>query len=181
VAAPASPARRFLRWSILAAIAVAGSWLAYTMTSTPRPPTVEEYIADAGPGAKLAGPGFQLSGITPACHGMPIVLDPSLSDVAAAHAGFVILNAERMAKLPKVVQLYAFSHECGHQVHGPSEEKADCQAIIDGKSAGWLDLSGVGAICAFWKPYQGDSAHLPGQERCLLMQRCFTEGMAAGG
>ncbi len=176
-----SSVKRLAYWAFLAAIAIAGSWLAYDLTSTPRPPTVEEYIASAGLGAKRAEPGFQLSGVTPACHGLPIVLDPSLDDVAAAHAGFVILNAERIAKLPKVVQLYAFGHECGHQVHGLSEEKADCQAIADGKAAGWLDEPGVGAICEFWKPYQGDSNHLPGPERCLLMKRCFAEGMAATG
>ena len=173
--------RRLAYWAFLAIIAVAGSWFAYSFTSAPRPPTVEEYIASAGLGARQAEPGFRLSGVTPSCHSLPIVLDPSLNDVAAAHAGFIILNAERIAKLPKVVQLYAFGHECGHQLHGLSEEKADCQAIVDGKAAGWLDASGIGAICDFWKPYQGDNAHLPGPERCLLMQRCFSEGMAAAG
>ncbi len=142
---------------------------------------MEEYIAGAGLRAKRAEPGFQLAGVTPTCHGLPIVLDPSLDDVAAAHAGFVILNAERIAKLPKVVQLYAFGHECGHQTHGLSEEKADCQAIADGRAAGWLDEPGVGAICDFWKPYQGDSSHLPGPERCELMKSCFSDGMAAAG
>jgi hypothetical protein len=173
--------KRLAYWAVLGAVAIVGSWYAYRLTSAPRPPTVSEYISKAGPGASLAPVDFKLSGVTPACHGLPIVLEPSLNDVAAAHAGFVILNPERIAKLPKVVQLYAFGHECGHQMHGLSEEKADCQAIVDGKAAGWLDAAGVVAICDFWKPYQGDSAHLPGPARCELMQRCFAEGFAAAG
>ncbi|MEZ5922974.1 MAG: hypothetical protein R3D57_01170 [Hyphomicrobiaceae bacterium] len=181
MAAKSSGPRRWVYRVILAAVAVIGSWAAYRMTSTPRPPTIDEYIASVGLGATKAEPGFQLAGVTPDCHGLPIVLDPTLDDVAAAHAGFIILNRDRMAKLPKVVQLYAFGHECGHQVHGLSEEKADCQAITDGKRDGWLDAAGVGAICDFWKPYQGDSAHLPGPDRCQLMQRCFAEGMQAAG
>jgi hypothetical protein len=166
-------------WGFLAMVAIIGSWLAYNFTSASRPPTVEEYIAGAGQGARLAPPGFRLSGVTPACHGLPIVLDPALDDVAATHPGFIILNEERLSKLPKVVQLYAFAHECGHQTHGPSEEKADCQAIVDGKAAGWLDAAGITAICDFWKPYRGDNAHLPGPERCALMKRCLTEGLSA--
>lgn len=173
--------RRLAYWVFLTAVAIAGSWFAYRLTSTPRPPTVSEYISRAGPSASLAPADFKLSGVTPACHGLPIVLDPSLKDVAATHKGFIILNAERIAKLPKVVQLYAFGHECGHQMHGPSEEKADCQAVVDGKAAGWLDAAGIGVICDFWKPYQGDNVHLPGPARCELMQRCFAEGLAAAG
>ena len=173
--------RRLAYWVFLAAVAVVGSWFAYRLTSTPRPPTVSEYLLSAGPSASLAGADFKLSGVTPDCHGLPIVLDSALNDVAATHAGFIILNAERIAKLPKVVQLYAFGHECGHQVHGLSEEKSDCQAVVDGKAAGWLDAAGVVAICDFWKVYKGDSAHLPGPARCELMQRCFAEGMTAAG
>jgi hypothetical protein len=173
--------RRLAYWALLAVVAVAGSWLAYTLTSASRPPTVAEYIAEVGLGARVAEAGFQLSGVVPSCHGLPIVLDPSLEDVAAMHSGFIILNADRIAKLPKVVQLYAFAHECGHQIHGASEDKADCQAIVDGKAAGWLDAAGIGAICDFWRPYRGDSAHAPGADRCRLMTRCYAEGMGAAG
>jgi hypothetical protein len=172
---------RILYWLFLTAVAIVGSGLAYRLTSTPRPPTVTEYIASAGTGAEMAPAGYTLSGVSPSCQGLPIVLDPNLTDVAATHKGFIILNPKRITKLPKVVQLYAFGHECGHQLHGLSEEKSDCQAIVDGRKAGWLDQTGVGAICEFWKPYQGDSSHAPGPERCELMQRCFTEGMQAAG
>jgi len=88
---------------------------------------------------------------------------------------FIILNPARMQKLPKVVRLYAFGHECGHQLHGVSEEMADCYAVTRGQAQGWLDAAGVEAICAFWKPYAGDNKHLPGPERCELMKRCFAK------
>jgi hypothetical protein len=178
---PGSTRGKVLYWLALTVLAVVGSAYAYRLTSAPRPPTVEEYIASVGDGAKVAPAGFTLSGVAPSCQGLPIVLDATLTDVAATHIGFIILNEARISKLPKVVQLYAFGHECGHQLHGLSEEKSDCQAIVDGQKAGWLDEAGIDAICAFWKPYQGDSSHAPGPERCQLMKRCFANGMAAAG
>lgn len=172
---------KVLYWLALTVLAIVGSAYAYRLTSAPRPPTVEEYLAGVGEGAKVAPAGFTLSGVTPTCRGLPIVLDSTLKDVAATHIGFIILNPERIVTLPKVVQLYAVGHECGHQIHGQSEEKSDCQAIVDGKAAGWLDAAGVGAICDFWKPYVGDNSHAPGPARCELMKRCFAEGMTAAG
>jgi hypothetical protein len=109
------------------------------------------------------------------------VLNPSLNDIAAAYPGYIILNPDRFRALPKVVRLYAFYHECGHQMRGPSEEAADCYAVEVGRRDGWLDLLGIQAICDFWRPYAGDSVHLPGPERCKLMKRCFEAAANSGG
>jgi len=170
--------RSRLRLLLLSGLAVAGALFAYQLSSAPSaPPTLAEYLAYA-PGRTLAPAGYGVDGTPLACGPVQIVLDPKLDDVAAAHPGFVILNPAAFAKLPKVVRLYAFGHECGHQLHGPSEEMADCYAVTRGQAQGWLDAGGVEAICAFWKPYAGDNKHLPGPERCELMKRCFAK---AGG
>ncbi len=58
---------KVLYWAALAVLAVVGSAYAYRLTSAPRPPTVEEYLAEVGEGAKLAPAGFTLSGVTPPC------------------------------------------------------------------------------------------------------------------
>ena len=169
---------KWLRWLVLAVIALGGGWLAYDLASDPGPPTLGQYLAYA-PGRSMAPPGYTIDGEPTTCGKVQVVLNPSLDDVAAAHPGFIILNPKRMEALPRVVRLYAFGHECGHQLHGVSEEMADCYAVTRGEAQGWLDAAGVDAICAFWKPYAGDNKHLPGPGRCELMQRCFAKARAA--
>lgn len=161
-----------LRYAALACVALAGSWAAYDITSGPPEMTVARYLAGS-PDRALAPAGYSIGGASVACSTAGVVLDPKLSDLASAYAGFVILNPSRMQPLPKTVNLYAFAHECGHVLGGPSEERADCYAMARGEAQGWLDAAGVEAICDFWKPYAGDSEHLPGAARCELMQRCF--------
>ena len=165
---------KHLRWLLLGAVAIGGSGLAYEFTSDPGPPTIAQYLAFA-PDRSMAPPGYSIDGTGVACGKVQVVFNPSLDNVAAAHPGFIIINPRQFDKLPKVVRLYAFGHECGHQLHGVSEELADCYAVTRGEAQGWLDAGGVEAICNFWKPYAGDNQHLPGPARCELMRRCFAK------
>ena len=170
---------RLVYWTALIAIAAAGGWFAYDLTSGPRPPTVAEYLDGDGKGGTLVSAGaLELDGTRIACEGRPTVMNPKLDDVAAVFPDFIILNPKAMSPLPKPVKLYAYLHECGHLIVGLSEEKADCFAIAQGKSQGALLEGAVAAICEFWKSNKGDSAHLPGPERCKLMQACWVKGMA---
>ena len=160
---------------MMAVLAVAVALFAYQITSAPSgPPTLQEYLAYA-PGRTLAPAGFSVEGTPLVCGKVQLVLNPKLEDVAAAHPGFVIINPSAFEKLPKVVRLYAFGHECGHQIQGPDEEKADCYAMTAGADQKWLDVAGVQAICDFWKPLAADKGHLPGPERCEAMKRCFAK------
>jgi hypothetical protein len=171
-----TPAR--LRFLLLAFLAIAVALFAYQITSAPAaPPTLAEYLAFA-PGRTLAPVGYGVDGTPLVCGKVQIVLNPKLDDVAAAEPGFVILNPAAFDKLPKVVRLYAFGHECGHQLHGPDETVADCAAISSGVSQKWLDAAGVQAICDFWKPLAADKGHLPGVARCEAMKQCFTRAVA---
>ncbi len=168
-----TPAR--LRLLLLVGLAVACALFAYQITSAPAgPPTLAEYL-DYAPGRSLAPAGYSVGGTPLACGPVKIVLNPKLDDVAAAHPGFVIINPAAFDKLPKVIRLYAFGHECGHQLHGPSEDMADCYAVTRGQAQKWLDATGVQAICEFWKPLAGDNKHLPGTERCEAMKQCFAK------
>ena len=148
--------------------------LVYWIASDPGPPTLEQYLAYA-PGRTLAPADYAFEGARLSCGDVRVVLNPDLNDVAAAHPGFIIINPKRFGKIPKVVRLYAFGHECGHQLHGPSEETADCYSVTRGQAQGWLDAEGVQAICDFWRPYAGDNQHLPGAARCELMKQCFAK------
>jgi hypothetical protein len=77
------------------------------------------------------------------------------------------------------VQLYVYEHECGHQMHGASETRADCYAMQRGRRDGWLTPEGLAEICEVFKGHPtGDSLHPPGPERCAAMTKCFEK--AAG-
>lgn len=168
------------RWALFGLLALAAAWFAYDITSAPGVPTLDEYLAFA-PDRTLAPPGFTIDGTPATCAKVRIVLNPVLNDVAAAEPGFVILNPKYFDPLPGIVRNYVFGHECGHQLHGASEEMADCYAVMRGEAQGWSNANGVQAICDFWTAHASDNKHLPGPARCKLMQRCFASALAAKG
>lgn len=169
---PTSSMSTWLRNGLLAAVAIVGGWAAYEWSLPSGPPSIASYVA-AKPGRSIAATDFAIDGVPSRCAKAGIVIDPFLDDVAAAFPGFIILNPKGLERVPKVVRLYAFGHECGHHLKGPSEEMADCYAVVRGEAQGWLDAKGVEDICAFWKPIAAEAGHAPGPARCELMRRCF--------
>ena len=110
------------------------------------------------------------------CGSFPTVLDPNLDDYAAApYRQFIILNMPHVAKVPTAVKLWIFSHECGHKLGGPDENKADCYAVRRGRAEGWLDEQGLEQICSFISAARPDAAHLSGFDRCNLMRQCWRQ------
>jgi len=137
------------------------------------PPTVAEYAALV-PNARIVPFGsLVLDGYRLTCGRRPTVLDPSLDDYGAAYPGFLILNPNLIARVPTAVKLWIFSHECGHQFRGPSEELADCFAVQRGRRQRWLTTEGLDKICDFITPARGSIMHLSGPERCKLMRKCY--------
>lgn len=165
---------------VLGIVGLAMAWVAYDWAAGSRPPTMAAYVA-AKPGRLIAPADFAIDGVPSACARAGVVIDPFLDDVAAAFPGFIILNPKGLVRVPKVVRLYAFGHECGHHLKGVSEEMADCYAVMRGEAQGWLDAKGVEEICAFWKPMAADTGHAPGPARCDLMRRCFQSAARGKG
>ncbi|MEO1610149.1 MAG: hypothetical protein AAFR90_12630 [Pseudomonadota bacterium] len=137
------------------------------------PPTITEYAAYVGnaeivPFGRLVIDGYRLT-----CGRRPTVLDSTLDDYGAAYPGFLILNPNLIAQVPTAVKLWIYSHECGHQFRGPSEEVADCFAVQRGRRQRWLTTEGLDKICKFITPARGSNMHLPGPERCKAMRECY--------
>lgn len=137
------------------------------------PPTVTEYAA-AVKGARIMPFGsLVLDGVRLSCGRRPTVLDPGLDDFGAAYPGFLILNPRLIEQVTTAVKLWIYSHECGHQFRGPSEEVADCFAVQRGRRQKWLTMEGLQQICKFITPARGSSMHLAGPQRCALMRKCY--------
>ncbi len=139
-------------------------------------PTPEEYVGHVGGDAQIVNPGeLVLDGKRMTCGKRPTVMDNQLDDYGAAYPGFLILNPKLIAKVPTVVKMWIFAHECGHQFRGPDEETADCFAVQRGRRQGWLDETGLDEICKFISPAKGDSMHFSGSHRCTAMRQCFAD------
>lgn len=138
-------------------------------------PTVEGYLAD-NPHAKLVGAsGFVIDGKRMLCGRRPVIIDDKFDSWGGAFPGFLIWNSAMTAKLPTVVRLYIFSHECGHQFVGRDEQAADCFAVRRGVRYGWLNDAGMEQICSFISQLRADDEHAGGAERCAYMRRCLAE------
>lgn len=144
-------------------------------------PTVDEYLKEAGPGAKLITQGeLKIDGRTVNCGKRPTVLNSSFDSWGGAFPGFVILNTKKITGLSTAVKLYIYSHECGHQFEGPDETKADLFAIRRGVKWGWLDAVGMEDICTFISTLKGDAVHPPGTQRCETMRKYYTQLIESG-
>lgn len=144
--------------------------------STVSGPSLEEYVEEVGPDAKIIPQGqLKIDGKPVNCGKRPTVLNPNFDSWGGAFPGFMILNNKKIIGLPTATKLYIYAHECGHQFEGADETKADLFAIRRGVKWGWLDAQGVEDICAFISQLKGDAVHPPGPQRCETMRKYYQE------
>lgn len=130
--------------------------------------------AAAAPEEKIVAAGkLKLAGRTMRCGRTPTLVSRTFWDYGGSGRGRIILNPDKLAGLSDALRLYVYAHECGHQIYGASETKADCYAVRRGRKAGWLTQAGLEEICHFFKDHPGGYAHPPGPERCAVMIQCF--------
>ncbi len=140
--------------------------------------TVKQYLREAGGVAKYVAPGrLRLGGRRVMCGKRPTILDPEFDTWAGAYTdpGFIIVNPVYMRKERRVVQLYIYAHECGHQFRGFDEDTADAFAIRRGVRQGWLGRSGMRQICRFISRVPGDAEHPAGPLRCKRMSQVYNK------
>jgi len=139
-------------------------------------PTPADYVERNGGGASIVPAGkLVIDGYGMSCGQWATVLDPDLDDYAASYPQFVILNPRVIGNVATPVKLWIYSHECGHLLAGPDENKADCFAVQRGKRMGWLTTQALDQICAFISAAHADRMHLSGPNRCTLMRQCYRD------
>ena len=140
-----------------------------SILTVPATPPIE-----AAPNERIVAPGtLKLAGRRMSCGRTPTLISHTFWDYGGAKKGMIILNPTKLDGLSDAVRLYVYAHECGHQVYGPRELRADCYAVERGKREGWLDAAGMNDVCAFIEPHPGDWVHPPGPKRCEIMRACF--------
>jgi hypothetical protein len=144
--------------------------------STTSGPSLDQYLKEAGPNAKVVDHGaLKIDGKAVNCGKRPTVMTSNFDSWGGAFPGFLILNTKKIQGLSTQVKLYIYSHECGHQFVGADETQADLFAIRRGVKWGWLDAQGMEDICTFISRLKGDSAHPPGPERCETMRKYYQQ------
>jgi hypothetical protein len=141
-------------------------------------PTPEMYVENNQGGSKVVPNGrLSFDGQSFTCGKLPTVLDPLLSDYAAApYKGFIVLNPKVFQKVPTAVKLWIFHHECGHAIGIKDETRADCFSVQRGRRAGWLTPEGLEQVCEFISAGKADAAHPAGAERCAAIRACYRRG-----
>ncbi len=138
--------------------------------------SLAEYLAKAGPSAKLIAPGkLRLDGHRMVCGKRPTVIDPTFESWGGAYPGYLILNPVRLKGLPTPVKLFVYAHECGHQFIGRDEGAADCFGVKRGRRYGWLKAEGLAQVCDFISRLKGDADHAAGPKRCNEMRMCYLD------
>ena len=138
--------------------------------------SLADYLAKAGPDAKLIAPGqLTIDGHRMICGKRPTVIDRKFESWGGAYPGYLILNTDRIKGLPTPVKLFVFAHECGHQFIGRDEEAADCFGVKRGRRYGWLKEEGLAQVCDFISRLKGDGDHDAGPKRCTKMRRCYLD------
>ncbi|MGF7160706.1 hypothetical protein FHS85_002337 [Rhodoligotrophos appendicifer] len=140
-------------------------------------PTKPSLVDSITRNATLKDPGqAMVAGQPVRCGGSRTLISPHFYDYGGAMKGLIILNPRKLARLPRVSQLFVFAHECGHQHVGQSESRADCFAVQQGKTAGWLKERDIGTICAsLFSNSRGDEFHAPGPKRCSMLKACYRD------
>ena len=135
--------------------------------------------APAGGPPKIQRDGtMNIAGRNVRCGGVRNVLDASLPSEGAAAPGVLVINPRLISRMPQIVRLFVFNHECGHHNIGPSELKADCWAVDQGVKQGWLDKTGLNQVCKSFGNMPETATHPSGKRRCNNLNQCFARAVA---
>ena len=123
---------------------------------------------------------LEMAGHKLKCENVRTRLDSSLPNlgVAVPDERLLLINPFLVGRQPKVVQLFVFSHECGHHRVGASELGADCWAVNRGVAQGWLDRPALQHVCRSFGNAERTATHPSAKNRCANLERCFGTAIA---
>ncbi len=124
--------------------------------------------------AQVYPPGrFSIDGIPVVCGNVPTVVTTNIPDAGMFNGQAILLNPAVLGRLPTVLKLYIYAHECGHAVVGSDEVAADCWAIRVGRDQGWFPPQAFGYLVEFFRNNPGSMRHPPGPVRVQNMMQCY--------
>jgi hypothetical protein len=118
-----------------------------------------------------------IAGRSVRCGNIRNVLDRNLPSEGAAGHGVLVINPSLIGRMPQIVRLFVFHHECGHHNIGDSELRADCWAVDQGVKGGWLDKAGLNQVCRSFGNMPETSTHPSGKRRCQNLNSCYATAL----
>ena len=157
---------------LVGAIVAMAAILGFAGSSHAAPPSTSGF-------PKLQRDGtISMAGRSLRCGSMRIVLDRALPSEGAAAPGVLIINPRLINRMPNVVRLFVFHHECGHHNIGASELRADSWAVERGVSEGWLNDDGLRQVCRSFGNMPATPTHPSGRRRCRNLDQSFARAVA---
>ncbi len=134
------------------------------------------FCVASGLAAQIYGPGqFSIDGLPVACGSLPTIVTSDFNDAGHFTGKAIYVNPNVLGRLPTVLKLYIYAHECGHAVVGASESAADCWAITTGRNQRWFPPQAFQALIQLFNGNPGDYTHLPGPARVQAMAVCYSQ------
>lgn len=124
--------------------------------------------------AQVYPPGsFAIDGVPVSCGGYPTVVTSQIGDAGIFDGRAIYLNPASLGRMPTVLKLFVYAHECGHAVVGANEPAADCWAIRLGRDQGWFPPEAFGLLMRMFQGNPGSMHHPPGAQRVQNMLACY--------
>jgi hypothetical protein len=124
----------------------------------------------------IAG-SLTLAGYRASCGPVETVV-MEMYDIAEARNGRIFLNKSLMSR-PRAQQIFWYTHECAHHIFGAGEARADCWAVQQGRSHGWLAPDEFNLLGRSMISHPGTAAHAPGPQRVAAMRSCYNRDIYA--
>lgn len=93
--------------------------------------------------------------------------------MASIGAGIIKVNPRYLRRMPPLVRVFVYYHECGHLVIGASEVGADCWALRRGMREGWVNETALRQIGQSFGNRPRSGPHPAGHERRRLLRQCY--------
>ena len=131
-------------------------------------------LATAPAQAQVYAPGqFTIDGIALSCGAYPTVVTTQIPDAGMFNGRAILLNPNALGRMPTVLKMFVYAHECGHAVVGADEVAADCWAIRLGRDQGWFPPQAFNLLMQMFAGNPGSLRHPPGHARVQNMLQCY--------
>jgi hypothetical protein len=111
--------------------------------------------------------------------GVRTILDAKLPNLGIATRTLLVLNPALLGRYSATVRMFVYHHECGHHHVGGDELGADCWAVKQGVSAGWLREQQLGEICNSFGNAKATATHPAALSRCRALRACYVAALKA--
>jgi hypothetical protein len=93
--------------------------------------------------------------------------------MASLSGEYIKVNPRYLRRMPPLVRVFVYYHECGHLVVGSNEVRADCWGLRRGIREGWVNEKVLKQIGQSFGNRPRTTTHPSGPERRRYLRQCY--------